>query len=318
MKKSIGRKMNMMDVISYANKLIKENSTITAEEMMHNLHCANYKLSDCLSAVKRFFSLSADEAAKLAIHDFKHPLVGKEELVTAMVTIGYQQKDAETAVNAYYPEDTNRYVLKLSSESLVTAPSVSQYNLGRGDFTVEAWICTQKGGTVISRKPTPGCSRNGGFLLVIKADATIKLATDDGFGFYEINSEPINSLFDGSFHHVLGIRRNSELEVYVDFKKVASTVRTNRYAGLNINNSIRLAVGFTDQVQEEYNHFTGKIGEIRIWSMAKTYKDQDEWENTDYVVPGLIGMWSFFEKGKSDYSVVSNEMQIEKAEFVIW
>ncbi|MGI6006023.1 MAG: hypothetical protein ACOX8E_00855 [Ruminococcus sp.] len=37
-----------------------------------------------------------------------------------------------------------------------------------------------------------------------------------------------------------------------------STIRTNRYAGLNINNSIRLAVGFTDQIQ-------------------------DEWENTDYV-----------------------------------
>lgn len=308
----------MLDIISYAKKLIEENPAITAEEMMHNLHCANYKLSDCLSAVKRFFTLSADEAAKLAIQEFKHPLVGKEELVTAMVTAGYPQKDSATAVNLHYPEDTNRYVLKISSESLVTAPSVPQYNLGSGDFTVEAWICTQKAGTVISRKPTPGCGGNGGFLLVIKADATIKLATDDGFGFYEINSDPIHSLFDGSFHHVLGIRRNSQLEIYVDFKKVTATVRTNRYAGLNINNSIRLAVGFTDQVQEEYNHFTGKIGEIRIWSMAKTYKDQDEWENTDYVAPGLIGMWPFFGKGKSDYSGVNNEIQIEKAEFAIW
>lgn len=308
----------MFDVVDYAEELIVENPDITAEEMMHNLHCANYGLSDCLLAVKRFFSLSADEIAKMAIYEFKHPLVEKEELVTAMETVGYPQKDTENAVNAYYPKDTKRYALNFSAESLVTASFVSQYNLERGDFTVEAWICTQKGGTVISRKPTPGCDGNGGFLLVVKADMSIKLATDDGYGFYEINTNPVSSLFDGSFHHVLGLRRNSKLEIYVDFKKIPAEVRTNRFAGLNIDNSIRLAIGFTDQIQEEYNHFTGKIGEIRIWSIAKTYDDQAEWNDTDYVTPGLIGMWPFSEKRCADYSAVNNEIKAENVGFEAW
>lgn len=307
-----------MDVYTYAKLLLDRDPEITPEEMMHNLHVANYSLRDCLSAVKRFFGLTAAETVSLAISEFKHPLPDKELLISDMESIGYNESEAEAAVEEYYPSDTCRYSISLNKNSLVTAPAASQYNLGVGDFTVEAWVSTTSGGTVISRKPYDGCAENGGFLLVVKSTGVVKLATDDGYGFYEVNTETISNLLDGAYHHVLGLRRGTELEIYIDFKKVNATVRTDRFAGLNINNRIRLAIGFTDQTQEEYNHFIGKIGEVRLWSIPKTYTDADEWKNTDYVSHGLIGMYSFDQKRGDDYSTTNNEVSFQNVSFEEW
>lgn len=261
--------------------------------------------------------LTADEIASLTIGEFKYPRPNKEQLVSVLETVGYSMEDAKAAIEKYYPTDMNRYAVSIKGDNQISAPFVSQYNVGNGDFAVEAWVSTTCGGTIISRKPTSGCIGNGGFLLVIKRNGVIKLATDDGYGFYEINTEPVINLFDGKFHHFLGLRKDAELEIYVDFLKISSTVRTNSCAGLNINNSIRLAVGFTDQIQEEYNYFIGLIGEIRMWSTAKTYADINEWKNSDYVMPGLIGMWTFNQKSGEDYSGTNNRMDLQNTDFEI-
>lgn len=309
----------MIDVIQYVENILRDDPSITPEEMLHNLHCSNYSFNDCITAVEHFFHSTADEMCVMAVSEFKHPLVTKDALTSALLSVGISQTDADKAVQKNYPSDTNRYALSLTDSSLVSMPYSDAYNVGTGDFTVEAWICkTGNGGTIVSRKPTEGCAGNGGFLLVIKSDGSIKLATDDGYGFYEINSDIVSGIFDGKYHHVLGLRRNSELEIYVDFKKISSTPRTNRFPGLNINNSLRLAVGCTDQIQEPYNHYTGKIGEIRLWSKAKTYTDKNDWENTDYISLGLIGMWAFNQKQGEDYSSVNNPASFQNVEFETW
>lgn len=314
----------MTDVLQYAEKILKEDPSITPEEMLHNLHCANYSISDCVTAVAHFFHSTADDTCVMAVKEFKHPLVAKDTLTSALVSAGLSQTDADAAVKKNYPSDTNRYALNLtgSSSSMVSMLSAGAYNVGTGDFTVEAWICPASGGgTVVSRKPTAGCSGNGGFLLVLKPDGSIKLATDDGFGFYEINTEKVSAIYDGKYHHVLGLRRNSELEIYVDFNKIKATPRTDikgPYTGLNINNGLRLAVGFTDQEQEPYRYFSGKIGEVRMWSKAKTYSDKNDWKNTDYISSGLIGLWAFDRKAGDDYSTVNNPASFQNIEFETW
>lgn len=308
-----------MDVLQYAENLLKEKSSITPEEMLHNLHYTNYSFPDCITAVAHFFHSTADELCIMAVKEFKHPLVTKDMLTSSLLSIGISQTDADTAVKKNYPSDTNRYALNLTSSSMVSMASSSAYNVGTGDFTVEAWICqTSGGGTIVSRKPTEGCAGNGGFLLVLKSDGSIKLATDDGYGFYEINTDVVSCIFDGKYHHVLGLRRKSELEIYVDFNKIQATPRTNRFAELSIDNSLRLAVGFTDQRQEPYNHYNGKIGEIRLWSKAKTYTDKNDWKNTDYISLGLIGLWAFDQKKGDDYSTVNNPITFQNAEFEMW
>jgi hypothetical protein len=84
---------------------------------------------------------------------------------------------------------------------------------------------TRASGTVISRKATEGGAGNGGFLLVIKPGGLIKLATDNGFGFYEINTVATH-ISDGNWHFLTGVRQNSQLSVYVDGTLVSSSPKT--------------------------------------------------------------------------------------------
>ncbi len=167
-----------MDCIKYARILFNANPDITAEEMLHNLHCANFSFSDCITAVRVFFSSTADTLCQLAVNEFKHPRVEKDTLRSAFISLGYSDTETDAAIAAHYPSDINRYALCLSSDSVATAPNSASYNLGTGDFTVEAWIKPAVGGgTILSRKPTEGCYGNGGFLIVLKSTGVIKLAT---------------------------------------------------------------------------------------------------------------------------------------------
>ena len=80
-------------------------------------------------------------------------------------------------------QNKKRYALDFSLGSTrALVEYYGKYAIGTGDFTAEAWVCTNKGGTVMS----------------------------------------------------------------------------------------------TDQVQEPYNRFIGKIGEIRFWNSSKTYEDSGE------------------------------------------
>ncbi len=95
------------------------------------------------------------------------------------------------------------YALNLKSNAYLSAPSNSVYDFGTGDFTLQCWVKTTASGTVISRKSTQGGAGYGGFLLVIKSDGTIKLATDNGFGFYEIDTV-VTDIIDGKWHFLTG------------------------------------------------------------------------------------------------------------------
>ncbi len=157
--------------------------------------------------------------------------------------------------------------VELLTQGNLTAPPISAYDVGLGDFTVSAMVQTSKPGTVISRKGTEGGPGNGGFLLVIKDNGVIKFATDDGFGFYEVNSVPTD-IFDGEHHAVAGVRASGKLSIYVDGKAVSVTPRSNKNTPLNINNSLPMMIGATQQQQEPYNQFCGIVMNVGFWSCA--------------------------------------------------
>ena len=151
----------------------------------------------------------------------------------------------------------------------------------------------------------------------MKPDGTIKLATDDGIGFYEVNSEPV-AVYDGAYHHILGLRQGKALKIYVDFKEIHITPKTNRHPGLNINNTLGITAGAVEQRQEPYNYFNGCIGECRLWKKAKTYSSKEDWANTDYISSDLIGMWGFWGKSGTDYSETNNPLDITEVQFERW
>lgn len=309
----------MDQILNLAKELLKENPQITPEEMFHKLHLSGYGVDRTVFAVYSVLKTGLEELCEAAVTEYKQPLVTKPALRDALAACGFAPEDIEDVIAQKYPKDTARYAVVLSGKARrpVTAGS-SAYNIGCGDFTVEAWVKPAGGGgTILSRKPTEGGFYNGGFLLVLKPDGTIKLATDDGMGFYEVNSEPA-AVYDGAYHHILGLRQGDALKIYVDFKEIRTAVRTNRYPCLNVNNNLGITAGAVEQIQEPYNYFNGCIGECRLWKKAVTYPAKEEWANTDYIAPDLMGMWGFWGKSGTDYSEVNNQLDVTGVQMESW
>ena len=71
-----------------------------------------------------------------------------------------------------------------------------------------------------------------------------------------------------------------------------------------------MIIGKTDQYQEPFNQYMGQIGETRIWSTAKMYKDKKQWEEEKRDA-SLVGRWSFSGKDGKDSSQHRNNMGID-------
>lgn len=200
------------------------------------------------------------------------------------------------------------YALNLAGNpSYLSAPNNNAYNFGTGDFTLQCWVKTTATGTVIGRKPTDGGSNNGGFLLVIKAGGSIKLATDNGFGFYEIDTVNTN-IADGNWHFLTGVRQSGVLTMYLDGAVVSSSVRNNGTTPLNVNNSLPLWIGAVAQQQEQYNQFTGQLDEVRIWNIALSQAQIQANMNQPLTgtEAGLVGYYTFSNQNGNDTSPTHN------------
>ncbi|HYD99621.1 MAG TPA: LamG-like jellyroll fold domain-containing protein [Alphaproteobacteria bacterium] len=166
----------------------------------------------------------------------------------------------------------DNYAFHLHGGGYLYADPSPAFNFGAGDLTVEAWIKSFSGGTVVARKGTEGGPGNGGFLLVVRPDGTLKFATDNGFGFFEADSVPV-AVIDGVWHHVAAVRQGATITIYVDGEPVQATYRGNAGPPLDVNNGLRLTIGTADQVQEPYRAFNGALAEIRLWSRARSAEE---------------------------------------------
>jgi YD repeat-containing protein len=198
------------------------------------------------------------------------------------------------------------YALQLQSTAYMVAPWNSLYDFGNGNFTVEAWIKPSGAGTIISRKSAQGDVGNGGFLLVLKPDGSFKLATDNGLGFFEIDSQA-TSVLNGAWHHIAGVRDGANLYLYLDSALLSSTPRGNATPPLNVNNNLRMVIGATDQSQEPYIHYTGLISDVRVWSVVRSQAQIVGSMTTDLNSNelGLVGYWKFDGNG-NDASSIQN------------
>jgi hypothetical protein len=195
------------------------------------------------------------------------------------------------------------YALQLNGPgALVAIPAGPALNVGTGDFTVEAWIKPAAPGTIISRKGSSGGAGNGGFLLVLRPDHTFKLATDNGSGFYEVDSQPTN-IMDGQWHHVAGVRQAGQLTIYLDGQPVPAAVRNNGPTPMNIDNGLRLLLGQTDQSQEPYRQYGGLMNDAKFWAGRALSPAEVMLSMEGLLSPqerGLAGYWSFRNRTAAD------------------
>jgi hypothetical protein len=201
------------------------------------------------------------------------------------------------------------YAIKTDDTSHLYAPMNEVYNFGTGDFTVEAMVKTSVPGTMLARKGEPAGAYNGGFLFLCTEEGELKFVTDDGEGYYEVISEP-TSLMDNTWHHVLAVRQNGEMNVYLDFVKQEVIEQSNRPTPLNVDNGYSFTVAVTDQYREPFDHMEGQLTDIRVWNIAKIYKNAADYNKTQLKgqEKGLVGWWNFKNKDGQDSSKTGNAL----------
>lgn len=159
------------------------------------------------------------------------------------------------------------YRAKIIAGASLEARSSAAFNFGTHDFTVMAMLESRQGGTVVARKGTAGGTGNGGFLLVVNPDGSVKFATDNGFGYFQVVTGPTRVL-DGACHTIAGIRSGARLSILLDGVEVPATPSGNAAPPLNVNNYLPLTIGRTQQGQEPHNQFIGAVMNVSLWNLA--------------------------------------------------
>jgi hypothetical protein len=254
-----------------------------------------------------FPDLKALELGKILLDPTIFPNLSKEDMFVVLSGVNFSTDVINAAIAILY-NITASYALNLTvNPSYLSAPANPVYNFRTSDFSVQAWVRTKGSGTVISRKSTQGGPGNGGFLVVIKNDASIKFATDNGFGFYEINSVP-SGINDGNWHFLTAVRRSNALELYVDGKLIASSARFNISPPIDVSNNLPLMIGNVAQSQEPFRQFTGSLDEVRVWNRSLSAAEILANMNKPLTgsEAGLVGYYSFSAQNGNDSSPTKN------------
>lgn len=255
-----------INAVMFTDSITEIFGSITPDILMQAIHDAGFSATETAPQVKRKFpDTTALQMGQMLIKVYNNPSITEQETTSALNACGYSAAEVTDAISQLFRHDN--YVLQINAGSCVTASSNYAYNFGTGDFSVCAWLKPSSSGTIISRKSGPGGPGNGGFLLVLKSNGVFKLATDNGYGFYEINSA-VTAIFNSNWHFIVGTRQNGHLSLYLDGNLLQSTVRSNASTPLDVNNSMRLLMGMTDQYQEEFNHYKGLISKASVWNSA--------------------------------------------------
>lgn len=202
------------------------------------------------------------------------------------------------------------YATHLGASGTFVAPSNAAYQLGKRDFTVQAWVRTAArggSGTIVSRKGTDGGPGNGGFLLVLGPTGAVKLATDNGFGYFQALTGP-TAAADGRWHHLAAVRHGAGIQIYVDGLPVAAATSGNTTPPLDIGDSLPLVIGTTQQTAEPYRQFGGYLAEVSFWNTARDAAAvwSDMHTELTGAEPGLIGLWPFTFRNGLDLSPTAN------------
>lgn len=171
--------------------------------------------------------------------------------------------------------------VKMDGVDAATVPSAPAFDVGSGDFTVEAWARIFEGCS--PAKQIVARTLDGtGWVLACNAGGlpSFSVATPDGTDTV-VSIVPIN---DGEYHHVAGVRRNGRLEVWIDGE-------TRELSGNTIAGSPDVATDITIGAA-----LGADLDDIRLWSTAR---DPSDITRAAYSVrPGQVAYWTFDQDGR--------------------
>lgn len=194
----------------------------------------------------------------------------------------------------------------------IQVPQNSVYNFGTGDFTVEGWVRPTKPGPLFGKKSSEGGSNQyAGFLFQVNENGVISLVTDNGFGYYLVNSRS-TSVFDGRWHHIAGVRQNGGITIYFDGQPIDTTISNSLPTPLLVSNELSLLIGSVQQNQQKYRNLYGTVVDVRIWNVARTREQIKGYMNSSPSIEsqGLIGLWPLTTGDVNDISKTGNNGQL--------
>jgi hypothetical protein len=158
------------------------------------------------------------------------------------------------ANSAYYFNGVDNYI---------DCGNPDDFNFGANqDFTIACWIqstMTPSWYPMIISKEIGAVGSRIGFNIFLSNDAKMM------FEVYNPTQGAIGSVTgnDGGWHHIVGVRRGSTQEIYIDGTFNVSCVLPS----LSISNSTSLSIG-KHTTNNTFNRFKGSIDEVRIYKGA--------------------------------------------------
>jgi len=164
------------------------------------------------------------------------------------------------------------------------------YNIGTGDFTLEAIINVKVSSSLRPAMPVFSTRTTPSDGLVVYAFSSGMSLQMKGLTNYVYYANQTYDYYDGQCHHVAVTRSGTSLKFYLD--GIFQSALTSEIKNINGHGNMYLGC---DSL--ESNTLDGSFSEARFWSVERTATQIYTYKNSN--VPstetGLIGLWKFAE-----------------------
>lgn len=152
------------------------------------------------------------------------------------------------------------------SGDYASTPNGTAFQMGSGDFTVEAWV-RRNGVGVIMGNWRGSIPEMCGWLLNVDASGKLNLST--GVGTSNVAHTSATTVPSGVFSHVAAVRSGTSIFLFIDGVKDANTY--TRTGALNHEPSEPVSIGAVQISTSPAAFFTGHIDEVRITKGVARY-----------------------------------------------
>jgi len=200
--------------------------------------------------------------------------------------------------------------LEFDGNDVAIIPHSPSLKFGDDAFTIEVWFKTSVGGGFFLDKRIDVDVPDGeqGFFLSLVQLSRAKFAVEIPEQGHEETGivSAREGLNDGLWHHAVGVREGNEIRLYIDGTLEASAILDRP---MNISNDNPIVIGMRHSFGPS---FTGTLDEIRIWSVAKSHQEINDYMNISLVgdEPGLVAYHKFYggctEQALNDISYLDN------------
>ena len=207
---------------------------------------------------------------------------------------------SQTSIKAYTFGEQNAALFNGRTSRVAVGVDAKQFDFSETDFTIESWICTTRGGEVVSGFPTTAGAQHHGFRVNVTDQGRVRfsiLNSDASSSFAAITV--LTDVADGAWHHVAVVRRGAAVEMYVDGVSVEVNTATNGTALRTISGNIALNFGaFVPAATRAQAFFTGLMREVRIWDVALDASKIQSRMQVKLIgtEPQLLGYWAWMER----------------------